>query len=310
MLVAAGRKLRVFLPVLPLRKEAGHFSSDGPCRQRRRDHNRPRGECKKPPNLPVGQTRTGALQKARRRMLGIWRRWDRRKKQGEKSPLYVSLFSGLSLLPLPKWRKECRRRGQSPSRRLRSDYRVSPHPVKRSFPPATAKKIGMPGRGCLLAPPRPPAASRGRIPRKNGELVSGRCGKRRPQSQSPPHERTGRMIRRSPGRPMANRAPKTAFLNAPDRTRTCDLRFRKPMLYPAELRALGAFMISPGPYPCRVLVRGRAVAVRRGGVLQTILLRIPDSSNSLDMETGRQRARVQRPPSSRRPAPAAPTGRR
>ncbi len=26
--------------------------------------------------------------------------------------------------------------------------------------------------------------------------------------------------------------------NTPDRTRTCDLRFRKPTLYPAELRAL------------------------------------------------------------------------
>jgi hypothetical protein len=27
----------------------------------------------------------------------------------------------------------------------------------------------------------------------------------------------------------------------PDRTRTCDLRFRKPLLYPAELRDLALF---------------------------------------------------------------------
>ena len=31
---------------------------------------------------------------------------------------------------------------------------------------------------------------------------------------------------------------RTAFVTTPGRTRTCDLRFRKPMLYPAELRAL------------------------------------------------------------------------
>jgi hypothetical protein len=30
---------------------------------------------------------------------------------------------------------------------------------------------------------------------------------------------------------------KNAVLNTPERTRTSDLRFRKPMLYPAELRA-------------------------------------------------------------------------
>ena len=30
-----------------------------------------------------------------------------------------------------------------------------------------------------------------------------------------------------------------SFLGAPDRIRTCDLRFRRPTLYPAELRALG-----------------------------------------------------------------------
>jgi hypothetical protein len=28
-------------------------------------------------------------------------------------------------------------------------------------------------------------------------------------------------------------------MSAPDRIRTCDLRFRRPTLYPAELRALG-----------------------------------------------------------------------
>jgi len=34
------------------------------------------------------------------------------------------------------------------------------------------------------------------------------------------------------------------------------------MLYPAELRALGTFMIPPGPFPCRALTRGQPVAAR------------------------------------------------
>lgn len=35
--------------------------------------------------------------------------------------------------------------------------------------------------------------------------------------------------------------------NAPGRIRTSDLRFRKPMLYPAELRAPRTGMVSPAP---------------------------------------------------------------
>src|ERR1700730_12815754 len=33
-------------------------------------------------------------------------------------------------------------------------------------------------------------------------------------------------------------------LGGPDRTRTCDLRFRKPLLYPAELRDRPAFLVA------------------------------------------------------------------
>ena len=43
------------------------------------------------------------------------------------------------------------------------------------------------------------------------------------------------------GRP---RAPEPPLTNAPGWTRTTDLRFRKPVLYPAELRALYALMVS------------------------------------------------------------------
>src|SRR5213596_3780676 len=34
--------------------------------------------------------------------------------------------------------------------------------------------------------------------------------------------------------------------NAPDRIRTCDLRFRRPTLYPTELRALGGLRVATG----------------------------------------------------------------
>jgi hypothetical protein len=37
--------------------------------------------------------------------------------------------------------------------------------------------------------------------------------------------------------------------DGPDRTRTCDLRFRKPLLYPAELRDQGGACIAPSAGP-------------------------------------------------------------
>ena len=42
------------------------------------------------------------------------------------------------------------------------------------------------------------------------------------------------LLRRHAGNPMSN------LFGGPGRTRTCDLRFRKPSLYPAELRSLAA----------------------------------------------------------------------
>src|SRR3954464_4291761 len=39
--------------------------------------------------------------------------------------------------------------------------------------------------------------------------------------------------------------PSAARFNAPDRIRTCDLRFRRPTLYPAELRAPGRAAAGP-----------------------------------------------------------------
>src|SRR5436309_3163904 len=42
------------------------------------------------------------------------------------------------------------------------------------------------------------------------------------------------------GTPLQSRV----FCSAPDRIRTCDLRFRRPTLYPAELRALGRTSVS------------------------------------------------------------------
>src|SRR5215210_2039627 len=44
----------------------------------------------------------------------------------------------------------------------------------------------------------------------------------------------------------------TRVSSAPDRIRTCDLRFRRPTLYPAELRAPVRPRIAtrPGPSPC------------------------------------------------------------
>ena len=44
----------------------------------------------------------------------------------------------------------------------------------------------------------------------------------------------------------ANRRPKSLILlcGGPGKTRTCDLRFRKPLLYPAELRDHASFSSS------------------------------------------------------------------
>ena len=53
-------------------------------------------------------------------------------------------------------------------------------------------------------------------------------------------------------------------IGAPGRTRTCDPRFRKPMLYPAELRALQDEFIAVGPRARhRVTARPRPVTGRR-----------------------------------------------
>jgi hypothetical protein len=41
-------------------------------------------------------------------------------------------------------------------------------------------------------------------------------------------------------------------LGGPDRTRTCDLRFRKPLLYPAELRDQSRCVYSTLYYPSHV----------------------------------------------------------
>jgi hypothetical protein len=46
-----------------------------------------------------------------------------------------------------------------------------------------------------------------------------------------------------PRKPKENQSEQTET-GGPDRTRTCDLRFRKPLLYPAELRDLLDFSIS------------------------------------------------------------------
>ena len=46
----------------------------------------------------------------------------------------------------------------------------------------------------------------------------------------------------------------SAFANAPGRTRTCDLRFRKPPLYPTELRALYILLYFTKVYLTYILV--------------------------------------------------------
>ena len=49
--------------------------------------------------------------------------------------------------------------------------------------------------------------------------------------------------------------------SGPDRIRTCDLRFRRPTLYPAELRALSARGTGPGASDCRSCFARRAPRV-------------------------------------------------
>jgi len=41
----------------------------------------------------------------------------------------------------------------------------------------------------------------------------------------------------------------TTHISAPGMIRTCDLRIRSPMLYPAELRGLGVPSLPIHPYP-------------------------------------------------------------
>jgi hypothetical protein len=53
------------------------------------------------------------------------------------------------------------------------------------------------------------------------------------------------------------------FTGGPDRTRTCDLRFRKPLLYPAELRDHQGFFCSRAAFATILLPNGLA-AYRAG----------------------------------------------
>jgi integrase/recombinase XerC len=59
----------------------------------------------------------------------------------------------------------------------------------------------------------------------------------RDESSEPQRHSTNRKRRKSPSQCDAARIDATGCENAPDRIRTYDLRFRKPLLYPAELRA-------------------------------------------------------------------------
>src|SRR5881396_2378990 len=88
------------------------------------------------------------------------------------------------------------------------------------------------------------------------------------------HKTSRRAAARLPRRlPPASSRPlfvpkKSIFFGGPDRTRTCDLRFRKPLLYPAELRDRCQFIsygsvrlpssIASEPEPSPLSLRGPA----------------------------------------------------
>ena len=62
-----------------------------------------------------------------------------------------------------------------------------------------------------------------------------------PEPESPPgdsNEPSGFTRLRRQTQEESPGEPPLGFLHAPDRIRTCDLRLRRPTLYPAELRAL------------------------------------------------------------------------
>jgi len=163
---------------------------------------------------------------------------------GEKSLVRLSLLRSLSSPPTKVEERMPTEKAEPISPTAERDYRVSPPPVKRSFPPATAKKIRN-ARPRLPPGPAeaPPCLKRPDSPKRR------RTGLRPTQEETaavaiacPPADRTNDPA--MPGRPMAHLAPKTPFSNAPDRTRTCDLRFRKPSRRSSQ-RAKTAFSVAP-----------------------------------------------------------------
>ena len=143
--------------------------------------------------------------------------------------------------------------GPAPTRRLRKGgdgYRLSRIEARSSMPApgALQRRRGRLFRVSLCRFLGGPEA-----PRKGLDQLS------QTSPQGLPHERfldvSGRA--QNAGNPL----PKRVSQNAPDRIRTCDLRFRRPTLYPAELRARvgvgtrGAILRarSPGETSWRVL---------------------------------------------------------
>ncbi len=86
--------------------------------------------------------------------------------------------------------------------------------------------------------PRSPTTTPTRTPRTGGRSASEQPRLADGSESAPPHEPDERAaLPHSASAIRSDLGLSRGFLSAPDRIRTCDLRFRRPTLYPAELRA-------------------------------------------------------------------------
>src|SRR5688500_19295160 len=80
-----------------------------------------------------------------------------------------------------------------------------------------------------------------------------------------------------------------AKVGAPGRTRTCDLRIRSPALYPTELRAQQAFIISSDSFPsCLPRRRKTVMSVRLFAAGLLLAAAVPAFAQSQGQQTPNQ----------------------
>jgi hypothetical protein len=143
----------------------------------------------------------------------------------------------------------------SPRRACRARLAARPRPELRDVPRWRAATLGSRGPDLSSGPAGRPAGGTSRTVRSANSIEARHVAGRRlysrhdPSDDPPAPETDSGLTGSDANRPERRENPANAGLrSAPERIRTSDLRFRRPTLYPAELRAHGL---------CSVKRRGR-----------------------------------------------------